>query len=562
MASSYLQKLDDWVFNDQKTITYTHLCNDLQVPADIAKRMLYHFCMERPGKAHSTFCISGLRKQDGFEKENLCFSLCSNDALEETKSKFKQVVSVHVYGVSPHPLTKKNRSAALVAEDNASWSAAIADRSAESNTLVRQNSGSNIVNKTVKVAEKLSRSAPLAPRVQPGVVRTASAPGAMQETDTSPTKKVKRSSSTTAVPSSKGKRNIGAMFAAADARAEAAGGKKKKSKPSIGELFAARKSAAASKPTAKAAKASKPKKQTGPKAKGSAEATKAKSASAKPSASKKAAPKKRKKAVIEDSSDDEDGDVSEPTPGAAAPAKRKISSTASNSESGTIDLAEEEEKADAAPKQKRTRKKSSPSKQAQQEESAEKSTKQKKKPSPKKRQPKGLRELDSSEVFQLEMQAKEREGAFDGPAFDNRTEADLEKERQLRKQQQEEEAQQQNLAEFDGPAKGTLGAMFKVQASQQAKKKKKKKRLEERTKTTPDGFLLVEKVWVEYTDDEEEEDDASKSALAASKKANREDAAVKTTQKKKAAAATKAKAKASKDKGGKQRSMMSFFAKK
>ena len=571
--ASYLQQLDDWVFNDQKTVTYTYLSNNLQVPADIAKRMLYHFSIERPGKAFSTYCISGLRKIDGFDKENHCFALCNQETRDTTKQKFNEITSEHVYAVSPQPLTPKNRNTVLVEADNQQWNAALGDRTEKAETLVRQNSGSSVLNSKVKVASKLNKSAaPASAKVQPAVVRTSSAPSpttsAAREKDKSPAKRLKRSPSATSLFSSGGgtaastatvekgkdnkvptspakstaKRGIGAMFAAADKRAVNAGLPKKKKKPGIGEMFASRKPAAVDTDKAKPRKTTKKKTKAAKKSGAGPKGPKTDDTTA--NTAPAPAPVKRKARAITSDSESDNEDAVKPTSTKSNTSKAKAIANATTS-ANDINLvssdSDEDIEQSAGDKASPAAKKTKPA----QTRKGKGKGKGKKKMS-------GVRELDPAEVAKLE-RARNKSTS---PAFDTRTEEDLERERAERKRQQEEERlAEEREREQEAPAKGSLSAMFKAQAKSLPKARPpKRKRLKEITRTTDDGFLVVEQVWVEESGDEEDE-------APPAKKADRSSAP-----KKKAAPASqggKAKVKPKvKPKGGKQASMMSFFGKK
>jgi len=137
----------------------------------------------------------------------------------------------------------------------------------------------------------------------------------------------------------------------------------------------------------------------------------------------------------------------------------------------------------------------------------------------------------------------------DGPAFDTRTEEDLERERLERRRQRElEEADM--AAERELTAHGRIGAMFKVQAATRPViKKQKRKRLQEITRTSEDGFLVVEKVWVDCSDEEQAPSPASlpKKTAKKSKLISSESSKPRKKVRKE-------------EKKGKQSSMMSFFS--
>ena len=88
---------------------------------------------------------------------------------------------------------------------------------------------------------------------------------------------------------------------------------------------------------------------------------------------------------------------------------------------------------------------------------------------------------------------------------------DLERERQARKEERERE---RVLREEEEKAArvGKIGAMFMNQAASRPKAKTKRKKLVERTRTSDDGYLVVEKVWVDCSDDEENAEPPQKPA--------------------------------------------------
>ncbi|KAK4165185.1 DNA polymerase subunit Cdc27 [Cladorrhinum sp. PSN259] len=129
-------KMDDYseyllenVLTDEKTITYRFLSRSLKVHVNTAKQMLYEFHRaqnaKRPGTVHATYLIYGVQKgsqvqygPDGDIEmtssppyaesitdvvQSFSLSLVREEDLKDSLADFEEVISIHVYSVSPTP---------------------------------------------------------------------------------------------------------------------------------------------------------------------------------------------------------------------------------------------------------------------------------------------------------------------------------------------------------------------------------------------------------------------------------------------------------------------------
>jgi len=107
--SMYKDNLSEWIYDEHKLITYHYLSVTLGVHINMAKQMLYEFYTEekkkqkkgKGRKLEAMFLLSGTEARTGDSDELLkcTTTLCSDEKLEEQKSKLKSLYSVHVYSL-------------------------------------------------------------------------------------------------------------------------------------------------------------------------------------------------------------------------------------------------------------------------------------------------------------------------------------------------------------------------------------------------------------------------------------------------------------------------------
>ncbi|XP_071949853.1 uncharacterized protein [Antedon mediterranea] len=107
----YLENLEEFVFDENKIVTYKWLSQTLQVHVNQAKQMLYTFFNQQITKeANSlnvTYFVSGVNETDNGEKIRK-FSIVNGCDLEKHKSKLKEVSGVHIYSVQKSQLKDGN----------------------------------------------------------------------------------------------------------------------------------------------------------------------------------------------------------------------------------------------------------------------------------------------------------------------------------------------------------------------------------------------------------------------------------------------------------------------
>jgi len=107
--SMYKDNLSEWIYDQHKLVTYHYLSVTLGVHINMAKQMLYEFYTEekkkqkkgKEQKLGAMFLLSGTEARTGDSDELLKFTttLCSDEKLEEQKSKLKSLYSVHIYSL-------------------------------------------------------------------------------------------------------------------------------------------------------------------------------------------------------------------------------------------------------------------------------------------------------------------------------------------------------------------------------------------------------------------------------------------------------------------------------
>merc|ERR1739838_695582 len=104
MDSMYLENLDEFINDEGKIVTYKWLSLTLDVPANVAKQMLYHFVEKQRNKDNDslnvTYLLSGLAAADGEQGKVHKVMVVREENLEVVTRTLKEIISVHVYSVA------------------------------------------------------------------------------------------------------------------------------------------------------------------------------------------------------------------------------------------------------------------------------------------------------------------------------------------------------------------------------------------------------------------------------------------------------------------------------
>ncbi|CAL4078367.1 unnamed protein product, partial [Meganyctiphanes norvegica] len=107
MDSMYLENLDEFINDAGKIVTYKWLSLTLDVPANVAKQMLYHFVQEQRNKDNDalnvTYLLSGIADGDNGKVHKVM--VVREENLEVVKRTLKEIISVHVYSVAKSKLS-------------------------------------------------------------------------------------------------------------------------------------------------------------------------------------------------------------------------------------------------------------------------------------------------------------------------------------------------------------------------------------------------------------------------------------------------------------------------
>lgn len=97
--NSYLESIEEYVQDEDRIVTYKWLSRKLDVPVNAAKRMLYEYAVKckDADPIHVTYFVSGIAGSNGDTHHELC--IVNESSLEETKQRFSQLFSIHVYSV-------------------------------------------------------------------------------------------------------------------------------------------------------------------------------------------------------------------------------------------------------------------------------------------------------------------------------------------------------------------------------------------------------------------------------------------------------------------------------
>lgn len=102
----YMENLEEWIFEEEKIVTYKFLSRSLKIHVNVAKQMLFNF-VERNKKKHPdigvVFLVSGLvpsnkddEASDPFDQKVLCVK---QEDLKQTLKGFSSVLTQHIYSV-------------------------------------------------------------------------------------------------------------------------------------------------------------------------------------------------------------------------------------------------------------------------------------------------------------------------------------------------------------------------------------------------------------------------------------------------------------------------------
>jgi len=94
----YMENLSEWLFEEERVVTYKYLARSLKLHVNVAKQMLFNFRTENEDKLATVFLLSGLVNEDGgqFTKVSLVKDGEELDAMEKQMTK---LFSKHIYSL-------------------------------------------------------------------------------------------------------------------------------------------------------------------------------------------------------------------------------------------------------------------------------------------------------------------------------------------------------------------------------------------------------------------------------------------------------------------------------
>ena len=101
----YMENLEEWILEEEKVVTYKFLSRNLKVHVNVAKQMLFNFIKTRKEKCVVVYLVSGLVENNDHDDDGVTLNtsqkvvLVKEEDLEKVKSKFKEILSQHVYSV-------------------------------------------------------------------------------------------------------------------------------------------------------------------------------------------------------------------------------------------------------------------------------------------------------------------------------------------------------------------------------------------------------------------------------------------------------------------------------
>ncbi|XP_033638272.1 DNA polymerase delta subunit 3-like [Asterias rubens] len=104
----YLENLEEFVFDEDKVVTYRWLSQTLSVHVNRAKQMLATFVEQtKPKAVNVTYLLSGIEEKENGVKVNIV-TLVSDDNLKKSEASLSKVLSKHVYSVQQAKLKDTN----------------------------------------------------------------------------------------------------------------------------------------------------------------------------------------------------------------------------------------------------------------------------------------------------------------------------------------------------------------------------------------------------------------------------------------------------------------------
>ena len=108
----YMENLEEWVFEDEKIVTYKYLSRSLKVHVNVAKQMLFNF-VETKKSSHPNigvvYLVSGLVKNNLEDEANDPYDqrvmFVKQENLDQTLKDFSTVLSQHIYSVQQNNST-------------------------------------------------------------------------------------------------------------------------------------------------------------------------------------------------------------------------------------------------------------------------------------------------------------------------------------------------------------------------------------------------------------------------------------------------------------------------
>lgn len=107
----YLENIQEYVQDENRIVSYKWLSRTLSVPVNAAKQMLYSFVNQYKSSGKQSplsvlYFISGEVSSD--DEKSIQFKLVSENELEDVKSMFSTIWTVHIYSVQKSPIVESS----------------------------------------------------------------------------------------------------------------------------------------------------------------------------------------------------------------------------------------------------------------------------------------------------------------------------------------------------------------------------------------------------------------------------------------------------------------------
>ena len=108
----YIENLEEWIFEEEKIVTYKYLSKSLKVHVNVAKQMLFHFVESKKSNHPDlgvVYLVSGLVKNNSEDEASDPFDqkvmFVKRENLDQTLKSFTTILSQHIYSVQQNNST-------------------------------------------------------------------------------------------------------------------------------------------------------------------------------------------------------------------------------------------------------------------------------------------------------------------------------------------------------------------------------------------------------------------------------------------------------------------------